>query len=69
MGGLCPRTRDPTWKITEVKRARSMAQEVEHFPSKFKALSSKPLLTRHWWLKPIILDTWEAEDRRIMVPG
>jgi hypothetical protein len=22
-----------------------------------------------WWLKPVILATWEAEIRRIMIPG
>jgi hypothetical protein len=24
---------------------------------------------RHWWLTPVILATWEAEIRRIMVQG
>jgi hypothetical protein len=26
-----------------------------------------PLLARHWWLTPVILDTQEAEIRRISV--
>jgi hypothetical protein len=27
----------------------------------------KACLARHWWLTPIILATWEAQIRRIMV--
>jgi hypothetical protein len=45
-----------------------------------KALGSSPALkkrrrrnkerkVRHWWLMPIILATWEAEIRRIAIPG
>jgi hypothetical protein len=26
-------------------------------------------VARCWWLTPVILGTWEAEIRRIMVPG
>jgi hypothetical protein len=39
-------------------------------PEDHKEIFSKCIYsTRHWWLIPIILTTWEAEIRRITVQG
>jgi hypothetical protein len=37
---------DPITKVTRVKRAGGVAQAVEHFPSKHKALSTNPSNTK-----------------------
>jgi hypothetical protein len=50
-----------------------MVQVVEHLPSKHKSPSSNSSTNkqkeeaRHGWLTPVILATWEAEIRRLVV--
>jgi hypothetical protein len=41
--------------------------KIETKKSKQKKSSLKQTETRHWWLTPVILDTQEAEIRRITV--
>jgi hypothetical protein len=35
----------------------------------YNALKMFQLLARCWWLTPVILATWEAENGRIVVQG
>jgi hypothetical protein len=46
------------WRCTPQRRVKGK-----------KALFSRRETTRCWWLTPIILATWEAEIRRIVVQG